>query len=119
GFERHYGRASPAIVHATILCVSIAPEVRETSRPPRINRSVGMPDIPSRDETAGAVSELSFSKRAVGSSSFAPRSYIGAIARQGPHHGAQTSMGTGISLFATWRPKPSSSTSIGWSLKIG
>ena len=33
--------------------------------------------------------------------------------------GAQTSTSTGISLFATWRPKPSSLTSMVWPLKMG
>ena len=55
--------------------------------------------IPRRDETAGAVSALSFSRRTFGSSSWAARSNIGAIARQGPHQGAQTSTSTGMSLL--------------------
>ena len=42
-----------------------------------------MPLMPSREETAGAVSALSLSKRTFGSSSFAARSNIGAIARRG------------------------------------
>ena len=60
-----------------------------------------MPLIPKRDETEGAVSALSFSRRTPGSSSWAARSNIGAIARQGPHQGAQTSTSSGISLLAT------------------
>jgi len=57
-----------------------------------------MPLIEKRDETAGALSALSFNKRTFGSSSFAARSNIGAIARQGPHHGAHTSTRMGTSL---------------------
>jgi hypothetical protein len=50
GFEDHWDRASPAIVQATIFWLSITPEIREISRPPCINRRVGMPLIPRRDE---------------------------------------------------------------------
>ena len=42
----------------------------------------------------GALSELSFSSRTFGSSSPAARSNIGAMARHGPHQGAQTSTST-------------------------
>jgi hypothetical protein len=49
------GPGEPVIVHATMVLASIAPDVRATSRPPCINRSVGMPLIARRDETEGAV----------------------------------------------------------------
>ena len=68
---------------------------------------------------AGALSEFSFSSRTPGSSCCAARSNIGAMARHGPHQGAQTSTSTGISLWARWRSNAGSSTSIGWPLKIG
>ena len=46
-------------------------------------------------------STLTLAKRARGSSSFAARSKIGAIARHGPHHGAQKSTISGMSLRST------------------
>ena len=78
-----------------------------------------MPLMPRREETAGALSEFSFKSRTPGSSCCAARSNIGAMERQGPHQGAQTSTSTGISLCARWRSNASSSTSMGWPLKIG
>src|SRR5271163_3215686 len=60
-----------------------------------------MPRIPKRAAIAGSSSTLTLAKRARGSSSLAARSKIGAIVRHGPHHGAQKSTITGISLRST------------------
>src|SRR6516164_626211 len=98
GFDGCQERTSPFNVHATMLLASIAPDWREISFPSCIRGKVGMPLIEKRDETEGALSALSFNRRTIGSSSFAALSNMGAIARQGPHHGAQTSTRTGMSL---------------------
>jgi hypothetical protein len=81
GLKNHQDRASPAVVDATIVLVSVAPDVRAISRSSCISKSVGMPLIPSREETEGAMSAFSFGKRTVGSSSCAARSNIGGMER--------------------------------------
>src|SRR5579871_1418075 len=50
---------------------------------------------------AGSSSTLTLANRARGSSSLAALSKIGAIARHGPHQGAQKSTITGMSLRST------------------
>src|SRR5579863_8765270 len=60
-----------------------------------------MPRMPKRAAISGSSSTLTLAKRARGSSSLAALSKIGAIARQGPHQGAQKSTINGISLRST------------------
>jgi len=74
--------------------------------------------IPSSEEIAWALSELSLVSTTSGSRSFAACSYAGAIILHGPHQGAQTSTSTGKVVRAKWRLSVASSTSTGWAAKI-
>src|SRR5574343_1408805 len=67
-----------------------------------------------RAASCGSASVSTLTSRACGSRSLAACSKVGAIIRQGPHHGAQKSTTTGRSLRVMWRSKwvlPSSSGS--------
>src|SRR5271165_2478921 len=75
--------------------------------------SVGMPRMPNRAAIAGSSSTLTLAKRARGSSSLAARSKIGAIARHGPHQGAQKSTINGMSLRSTCLSKVFAVSGIG------
>src|ERR1700733_9566684 len=74
---------------------------------------VGMPRMPKRAAIAGSSSTLTLAKRARGSSSFAALSKIGAIVRHGPHHGAQKSTISGMSLRSTCLSKVFAVSTIG------
>jgi hypothetical protein len=100
--------------HRPIWGADIAPDTRPISAPPLNSSIVGIPRMPSRPAIACSTSELSLIKRARGSIAAAAFSNSGAIARQGPHHGAQTSTTTGTVLLATCRSKISPTTSAGF-----
>jgi hypothetical protein len=65
----------------------------------------------------GSSSAFSLSNRTFGSSSCAACSNIGAMARHGPHQGAQTSTKTGRSLSRLCFSKRAPSTLAGWPSK--
>jgi hypothetical protein len=75
---------------------------------------VGMERMPKRAATDCTLSVFSFAKRAFSANEAALSSNAGAIILHGPHHDAQKSTTTGISLFATWLSKDASSRSIGF-----
>ena len=78
---------------------------------------MGIAATPSSLVVRVSSSALSLSNRMRGSSSFAARSNIGAIARQGPHHGAQTSTKIGRSLSRLCFSNRAPSTLVGWPSK--
>lgn len=75
----------------------------------RIRNRAGIPVTPSALAAAGSASELSLSSRTSGSSAFAAAANCGAIDRQGPHQGAQTSSSRAapfvpVRCAASWAP---------------
>ena len=80
---------------AAIWSALMAPALRATSRPSLSRMSAGMEDTPRAALASGASSALSFRKRTLGSIRWAAAANCGAMARQGPHQGAQTSTSTG------------------------
>ncbi len=78
-----------------IAAFGCAPTIRSTSRPPTITSIVGMLRTSKRLAVAGFSSTLSLATRMRPASSAASCSIAGAIARHGPHHGAQASTSTG------------------------
>src|ERR1700728_457771 len=72
-----------------------------------------MPRMPKRAAIVGSSSTLTLAKRARGSSSLAALSKIGAIVRHGPHHGAQKSTISGMSLRSTCLSKVFDVSTIG------
>src|SRR5207247_400015 len=76
--------------------------------------SVGILRTPNCEAMPGWSSVLSLPSLTSGSSSAAARSNDGAITLQGPHHGAQKSTTTGMSLFWVWAVKFALLSSIGW-----
>ena len=85
----------------TMSAAPIAPAWRATSRPPRNRARVGMLRMPKRAASAWLASVSSLARRTCGSSMPAACAKAGAIVRQGPHHGAQKSTSTGMSLRPT------------------
>jgi len=75
--------------------------------------------MPKRCAMPGSASVSSFASRTCGVSRAAACSQAGAMARQGPHHGAQKSTATGRSLDPTCRSKLAPSSAIGWPAKSG
>jgi len=81
-------------VQLTISSALIRPALRPNSTPSWNRIKAGMPDTPKADAAWGSASELSLSRRTFGSRRPAAAAYCGAMARQGPHQGAQTSTRT-------------------------
>ena len=73
----------------------------------------GMLRTPRRTATFGASSAFSLNNLICGSNTTAACSNAGAMARHGPHQGAQTSSNAGMLLARTCRSKPTSSTAAG------
>ncbi|GEP07843.1 hypothetical protein MOX02_58810 [Methylobacterium oxalidis] len=77
---------------------SMAPACRAATRPFLKTNRAGTPWTLNSAASCGSASTSTFRNRALGPNSFATRSNAGAIARQGPHHEAQKSTTTGMSL---------------------
>jgi hypothetical protein len=89
------------------------PRTRATSFPPLIMSRVGMAWTPYFIAVRWFSSVLSLAKRTFPSYSVASCSTTGAMARHGPHHGAQKSTSTGCSALSTLASKSLSDTSNG------
>lgn len=97
----------------------MAPDWRAISSPERKAIMVGMPRMPSLVESCWFASELSLTNRSAGSRAFAAFSYSGAMARHGPHQGAQTSTTTGSELLVSCRSNMAASMSAGTPVNKG
>ncbi len=107
------GPRSP-VEAATIACAGTAPERRCVSWPWCMRTSVGMLRIWKRDDSCGLSSLLTFTSSARPFSALTTAcSNAGAIARHGPHHGAQKSISTGSGLASIAASKLSSASSTG------
>ena len=81
----------------TKVALGTAPMMVSFFSPPLNIMTVGILRIPYSVAVLGLSSVFSFTHRTLPTYSFASSSTIGAIIRQGPHHGAQKSTSTGIS----------------------
>src|ERR1700733_4652427 len=104
---------------ATRFFFGTAPTICCLTSPPLTITRLGMPRTPKRAGTCGLSSTLIFTTFRRPSYSVASSSTIGAIARQGAHHGAQKSINTGVADFKTSCSKLASVTWKTFSLAIG
>jgi hypothetical protein len=90
------------------------PMMRSTSRPPRNTSNAGMLCMRKRPAVTGFSSTLSFATRKRPASSTANSSIVGAMIRQGWHHGAHISRSTGKGDRSTSVENVASVTWMGW-----
>src|SRR5882724_10001232 len=108
-----------ARTHLTMSDLPMAPDWRVISRPDLNNANVGMLRMLNWLARVGSASVLTFTRRALGSSSAAASENCGAIMRQGPHQGAQKSTTTGTSLRSMCLWKLARVNSITWLVNRG
>ena len=103
--ERRKRDYSDCSTHCSMPAAFIRPDWRAISLPWLNRIMVGMPWMPKRPASCCSSSVLTLAKRTLGSSWPAAFSNCGAMALQGPHHGAQKSTSSGMSLLAAWVSK--------------
>ena len=103
----------------TMSAAPMAPGCRATSRPFTNSASVGMLRMLKRAARLCASSVFTLARRMPGSSCCAACSNAGAIARQGPHQGAQKSTSTGTCERAMCFSNAASSSATGWPVNRG